>query len=99
MSSSFNNYSPLTNEYNWNDICVQLRINKHALPIITTKAGEIRFKKNSYGSYICFIVNLLTQHKFCCVISTMVMLSLEIIYVALTLSSSSSESSGNRCVC
>ena len=61
MSSSFNNYSPLINEYNWEDVC---EINKHALPITITKAGEVQFKKNSYGSYICFIVNLLMQHKF-----------------------------------
>ena len=42
MSSSFINYLTLNNEHNLEDLCIQLRINKHALPIDTTKSGEVR---------------------------------------------------------
>jgi hypothetical protein len=40
------------------------KINKHALPITKLNRGRFDFQ-SSFD--ICFIVDLLMEHKFCCV--------------------------------
>jgi hypothetical protein len=38
-SSNINNFSTLTNEHDWEELC----ISKHALPITKTKVGGVQF--------------------------------------------------------
>ena len=36
-----NNFSTFNNQHNWEDLYIQLRMNRHAVPIIVTKAREV----------------------------------------------------------
>jgi hypothetical protein len=40
---SFINYTTLNNEHKWEDLCIQLRINKHELLISMPKSWEVQF--------------------------------------------------------
>ena len=52
-SSNINNYSTLNSEDNWKDLCTQLK-----------NSTNLHFPRLCL---ICFIVELLVQHEFCCV--------------------------------
>ena len=60
MSSKFVNYSTLDSEHNGKDLRIQLRTD-NTLPNHNEIMGGPIFVES------CFVMNLLMQHKFCCV--------------------------------
>ena len=64
MFSNNNNFSTFINEPNWEYLCNQLRINKHALPIFITKAREVQFSILFLQMFRCRFANA-TQVLMC----------------------------------
>ena len=60
MSSNINDYTTLHTDYNWEDVCINL---KHHQQTCTSEGGLI-FKS---GFYSCIIVDLIMQDEFRCV--------------------------------
>lgn len=61
---NINNYSTFNSEHEWEELCIRLK-NQQTCTSENYYTEEVQFQS---GSCKCFVVDLLMQQEFCCVI-------------------------------